>query len=158
MSTTTPAHQLPFMDNVKEKIKNSFVELIPEDTWNQMVEQEIKNFFEQPINYSVEKSGHGYSNKTTTNFNDVDGAPIGTIFKTLVWEMCIEQTQKLLNEKVQQKMFDTAYHKNGGDKSLDNIIQEAIPIAMTKFFATMMDNMKYDLQNQMTNALNGNRY
>ena len=66
------------MQGVRDKIKSSFVDLIPDEQWNQMVQKEIDDFF-QP--------------KSTNNYNEYKSN-----FQILI--------RNVLNEDAKQRLID----------------------------------------------------
>lgn len=70
MSDTTelkPFNPQDIMQGVKDKIKSSFVELIPEENWNQMIQAEIDNFFQK--NKQANTYNNNQHNKYVSQFD-----------------------------------------------------------------------------------------
>lgn len=156
----TPASQLPFMDKVKDKIKNSFVDLIPEEQWDAMVQAEIDNFFEKPVRLNVNEEKQYGQNKTTQTFlTDENDNHVGTAFRQLVWDECIVKTREHIQSKYMQDHVSEILSNNATtmEEGTKDIIEEAVPAAMAKFFSGMMTNMKWQLQQDIQIMGNGLR-
>lgn len=60
MSELTKFNPQDIMQGVRDKIKASFVELIPEEHWNQMVQTEVDSFFQKNIKLDQYDSRNRY--------------------------------------------------------------------------------------------------
>lgn len=154
-----PAKNIPFMDAVKEKIKNSFLELIPEENWDKMVEAEVKAFFEDKVQFTVETTSGGYGQRDRM-FYKFEGDTEPTMFRTLVWDMCVEKTREHLktehvNNILSESLILQEDEVKGGMK---DVIEQAVPMAISQFFTNITKNMMFNVQEQIRNMSNNNHY
>lgn len=117
------------MKSVKEKIKDSFVSLIPDDQWNNMVKKEVEDYFkERPQGYSL-------SNRPVSDFHyDV---------RAVLSEEVKQRVKKYLEDN-----FRSVWHENGIPKC-DEKVEEIITKNAGKILAEMIGGQ---LQSMLANA------
>ena len=149
-----PATPENFMDKIREKIKNSFVELVPDETWDAMVQQEITAFFEKPVEFKVESKSGSWNQPNTTFYNFGDEETKPTMFRTMVWGMCIEETEKHLKTEYVQNLMKFALdeEKDEATGQTKNLIKDAIPLMVQKYF----ENIAMGMTNQLANMIRDN--
>lgn len=155
-----PAKNIPFMDAVKEKIKNSFIELIPEESWNTMVETEVKAFFEDKVQFTVETEHRGYNQKDKVHYK-FEGDTEPTMFRTLVWDMCVEKTREHLRTEYTNNLVNKSLEltKDEATGKMTNLIEQAVPMAMNQYFTQISQGMMLQMQTQINNIIaNNNTY
>lgn len=141
------------MQGVKDRIKATFVSLIPDPQWDQIVQKEIDAFFApqkftreliKQRNYVYTGSGDLWIIKTQG-----DQSP----FQAMVWDFCIDATVISLKKIITQEYFD---EKVGGldfDKNskLAEVVAAAIPSAITNFFTSFAEKQMSNLKNDLIN-------
>lgn len=159
-----PAEPINFMDKIKEKIKNSFIDLVPEETWDKMVQQEIDNFFEAKMSFScdvVNESGWGTNKRTKTKINfEGDNELHPTMFRTLIWDECIARTKEHITSKHVDDMFNASMDSNGQmmSKRFDDLITTSMPIIIDTYFKNMMKSTALNMRQNIMNDIQNNRF
>ena len=95
------------MQSVKEKIKDAFVSLIPDERWNEMVEKEINSYFR------YRDAGYGHRGQTSSFTEDVH-------------QVLTQEVQQRVKEYLQSN-FQTTWTDNGipiCDKKVEEIITQ----------------------------------
>lgn len=138
------------MQGVKDRIKATFVSLVPDDQWEKMVEREIKAFFEEPqtiVLAETERRNTNSYHSTKMNQLQVQISP----FRALVWQHCGELTFKFLNEKVNMDFFKGAQWSSEVkvDEDMKKVIEEVAPTAAIRFFQMMIGSAMADLRNSL---------
>jgi hypothetical protein len=135
------------MDSVREKIKMSFVGLIPDEEWDKLVKREIDAFFEpQTVKYSKKVEAYGYSTGTTLTA-EASESP----FRRLVWEHCNDLTVKILKEVITKEYFTDVWTPKEEDlkPKMVELILETAPQSMLNFFQKVMMDQTQDLRNKV---------
>lgn len=121
------------MQGVKDRIKATFISLIPDEQWGQMVNGEIKKFFELRDGLNERHSG----NSRMSNFTQV-------VFDVLT-EECKKKCIEILNhEDFQINWFD---NKQTVSENLKSRLVQKMPEIM----ASMMENMLANAIQQIKN-------
>jgi len=135
------------MQGVKDRIKATFVSLIPDGKWDEMVQKEIDAFFnsEETLIFAEKdkhKQGSWHSTKYATL--EIKQSP----FRALVWEHCTEMTLKIIKDKITEDYFKDSWKADCvDDNKMTKIISEAAPIAAINFFKGLSYNMQSELRN-----------
>lgn len=137
------------MDGVKDRIKATFVSLIPDAQWEQMCNSEMKKFFEP--------TWTGYNNKDKNSSQ----------FEKIVTELMKEQCQKYLKEFFAKEEYsittiweNSSFATNGGGQKirlsehLDAMVKEKMPEMMQAMFASVMADAFYQFFNNIQNKVN----
>lgn len=136
------------MDGVKDRIKATFVSLIPDEQWEQMVDVESKKFFEPR-----QENSYGSSWKT-----------IPSEFQELVNKLLREQSEIYIKELLKDPKYSVnqiwKYNENTQNNEnkvelsehLDNIIKEKMPDMLEQMFKNMLASSFYNLFSQMQNT------
>ncbi len=126
------------MDGVKDRIKATFVSLIPDAQWEQLCDTEMKKFFEP--------TWSGYNNK------DKNPSQFETIVKDLMKEHCQAYIKEILAKpeySVKSVWESSSFSVNGGGMKatlsdhLDTMIKEKMPEMMQAMFASIMSDAFY---------------
>lgn len=137
------------MQGVKDRIKATFVSLIPDAKWEEMVEAEITAFFNEKheITVAEKRKQDGSFHGTTYQTMTIHQSP----FRALVWEHCAELTVKYLKEKIDKDYFAGKWGVTEADldEKMKGFISEAAPAAMAKFFERLVYNATQDLRNSV---------
>lgn len=91
-----PFNPQDIMQGVRDKIKASFVDLIPEEHWNQLVQNEIDKFFKPVEQYN------GYGNR-----------PMTSDFSSLINSCLKDYTQEKIKEYMNGTEFRAIWDSNG---------------------------------------------
>lgn len=136
------------MDGVKDRIKATFVSLIPDEQWETMCDTEMKKFFE-PI----------YS-----GYNKQDKGP--SEFEKIVMELMRERCKEYLKELFDKPKYSVAtvwgnsqHGLNGSGQRfelsdhLDTMVKEKMPDMMQAIFMQTMSNAFYQFFAQAQNQI-----
>jgi hypothetical protein len=144
------------MQGVKDRIKATFVSLIPDEQWDVMVQKEIDSFFspEPGITIAIRKQPTKEQSGWNTSYENVlvvEGRV--SPFQRIVIDMCIEKTvQELQKYLTEEKLHGHwAFDKYETDKELQGLIELAIPKAVTNFFQSMAFMATASLRNDIQN-------
>lgn len=138
-----------FIDKVKEKVKNQFVDLIPEEAWDGMIKKEIDSFFSgnSTVSFTITKANGWGNNSTTINFSEGINP-----FKALVWDVCFSEVRNKVYSDLTKQYINNEVGNNGEiSENLKEVIKDSIPIAIQKYFEAMINNMGNNLVNMIQN-------
>lgn len=141
------------MQGVKDRIKSTFVSLIPDGQWDTMVQKEIDEFFKLRKTIISKKTAQSvtYGNKIQDTFVNVEQE--SSPFRDLVWDYCAEMTLIILKEKINKEYF-TQHWVHSQMELKDNmkqLIKEAAPLAAATFFERIAFGLVNDLQQKIQN-------
>jgi len=108
------------MDGVRDRIKATFVSLIPDEAWNEMVEVEVKKFFDESEEWDN-------SRRRTSNF------------KELVRSVLHEECRRRLVEYLNSTEFDN--HWINGQPTVSEAVEKIIVKNSGEILSTMFGNM-----------------
>lgn len=138
------------MEGVKDRIKATFVSLIPDDKWDEMVQKEINDFFNATSKLAIAeryKTGSYWEKYLVV---EADQSP----FRALVWAECMNKAASIVKEKITTeyltKISDTEFDTNDEMKKL---IEDALPKATQQFFANMADQMLIGMEGRINSTL-----
>lgn len=114
------------MDSVREKIKATFVSLIPEDAWTAMIEKVKNDFFTSKTEY----------NRT-----------IPSEFETLVKSLLGKEIEARMKEYFESPEWKETWDKNGKMVAAEAIRKIVVENSGEILMATMMQPMAYAIQN-----------
>lgn len=139
------------MQGVKDRIKATFISLIPDDQWDVMVKKEIDSFFNelQKISISSNKdTSQNYWNPSVHQSMVIEQTP----FRSMVWNFCAEACNKKLKESIIADYFDGLYNDSAEVKGgLKNLIAEIAPGAAIQFFQQITEMQMHRLRNEIQN-------
>jgi hypothetical protein len=141
-----------FVDKVKEKIKNTFADLIPEEQWDEMIQKEINSFFEdkQKITISeIKKYANGSWRNEEFLVKEMEISP----FRAMVYAECIQKTNQTLKETIDKTYFTEIWDKNGKviTEEFKTVITECGPAIAAKFFSNLIGQMTSDMRMSLMN-------
>lgn len=127
------------MDGVRDRIKSTFISLIPDDQWDKLVQAEIHRFFNAP---SEERRNYN-GRSTLTHFQ----------------EICDAELEKFAREKIAKFFTQYANHDSTyfGEVYIPNInehLKKLLEEAAPKLFVSAMGSMFQNVVNSMAS----NRY
>ncbi len=118
------------MDGVKNRIKATFVSLIPDDQWEVMVKKTADDFFTQ-------KDRSYYNNKTYQSDFDI-------VIRQVLEEKAKETIKEMLNSPKYQTMWDA--NRVILSDELNKQLVEAAPQMMANIMANMVQNVLSSLR------------
>lgn len=142
------------MEGVKDRIKTTFVSLIPDEQWDGLVQREIDAFF-QPVKYTNSQStqqvwrnnvGYVFEGQEVV---EVEMSP----FRKLVWAFCEDRLKESLKQHVNETYFNDQWpvQQDNLKAEMKKIIEEATPGAIARFFNYMSTTLVNDMRNQLNN-------
>ncbi len=95
--------------DLQARVRNQFLEVIPDEQWDAMIEKEIKGFFENESDLTIEEQerektneyGHGYGYKSTFDRLKVKG----TAFRALVYDALVPLVKERLGKALSEDQF-----------------------------------------------------
>lgn len=139
------------MQGVKDRIKATFVSLIPDDQWDAMMQKEINAFFEpQQFSRKWKDEYDGWKHKYTLESDGTESP-----FRALIWDKCFEKCMEKIDQIITKDWFGNQWPitDENMNENLKKAIVEAAPIAMLKFF----EGISINATNQLRNDLRNNR-
>ena len=131
------------MDGVKDRIKATFVALIPDDQWDQMCDAEMKKFFEPRM------SGGYNSTQLPSQFSE--------LVQTIMKEQCTQHLKDHFNKPeftISEIWNNSALGKDVNISTyLENIIKEKMPDMMQAMMMNIMANAFQSFFSQVQNNL-----
>jgi hypothetical protein len=141
------------MQGVKDRIKATFVSLIPDVQWEIMVQKEIDEFFnsEQTMIFAKKEeqvAGQWHAKQMATL--EIKQSP----FRALVWEHCANMTNQILKEKITKEYFNDEWPatEETVDARMKSFVKESIPSAIILFFEKIAFNQVEFLRQQIQNG------
>lgn len=104
---------------IKDKIKDTFASLIPEDQWEELIKKEVNTFFNR---------------ENTTSYSS---RPSNTDFQLEVQRLLKQQTEEKVKEYLNTNFNDIWYNSEGTDKC-NSIVEEAITKNAGKILSDMI--------------------
>jgi hypothetical protein len=145
------------MQGVKDRIKATFVSLIPDDQWDGMVKKEIDAFFDTASGSSIESitveiKDYGYGTERRT-WQTMKFSGKMSPFRQLVWTLCYEESIKALKKYISEEYFTNVYVDGRTElhENMKAIIAETAPLAVTNFMQAMMFSNNEQLRSQFQN-------
>jgi len=137
---------------LKDKIKDTFIELIPDEEWNKLVESEVNEFFNQSTKLGIaERDRYKEGSWTSTRYSQLesDMSP----FRAIVWEMCSEKTVCLLKDKLTKEYVSDLSKIDDMDsrEDMQEFMANAAATAAIKFFKGIVQSSSFELMNQIQN-------
>ena len=141
------------MQGVKDRIKSTFVSLIPDDQWDSMVQKEIDAFFneEKKITIKEEEKGNDFWARKRYLVTATDQTP----FRAIVWGHCIDLTFEVLKEKISLEYFKTQYISN--QPELTDKMEELITLTSAAGAAKFFESMTHGMMSHLQSTLQGMR-
>lgn len=114
------------MDAVRDRIKAEFVGLIPEETWKQMVQTEVKRFFEvkERNGYSHTKSCSDFQSIVSDELDKATRKRLGEYLNGPEWQSQWDGQKDAMGEAVKKFMVERSGEVLA--TILGNAFQEAI--------------------------------
>lgn len=144
---------------LSEKVKDIFVDLIPNTDWDQLVQNEINNFFHTTKEVVFNKR-HAPSNVWGAERIITSTSTEMTPFQTIVWNYCLEHALPLLEKKmttefVEQSLNEAFDHVNPSVKkeARENFVAKQFDQAISNFFLHMMTSHALSMKHQLTEEL-----
>lgn len=141
------------MQGVKDRIKATFVSLIPDEQWDAMVQKEIDSFFDPNSTYGIAIKRVTVTSEWNTSYeNQLTLEGKMSPFQRIVVDMCIDESVKRLKEVIDKRLPDNwDFDKKEIDDGLQKIIEASIPAAMTAFFKSIAESSIFRLKDDIRN-------
>jgi hypothetical protein len=150
------------MDGVRERIKATFVGLIPDEEWEILVKKEVDAFFSEELIYVDFNQLYNQALlKRKQNYNsydlkkEVDLRVGGSMFRQIIWNYCRDKTLQVMTDKVISDYLTDSYEngKQSISEEMKKVIENAAPGALLKIIESIskvqMDMMSVNLRNQL---------
>ena len=139
MSEIAKFDQANLMQNVRDRIKATFVGLIPDEEWDALVRKEVDAFLNEKANltfhaYQEKKSGWYAQPENPAQIKSVDLSP----FRAIVWEECASRLQKALGEALRDSLFVDYYSPLKLTEEAERIIKESGAAIAADFFSRII--------------------
>ena len=134
------------MDGVRDKIKASFIELIPEEHWNAMVQKEIDDYFSENIN---------------VNTNNYDKSNFKSKFQILLRSELESECKLRLADYLKSSEFNASWGVNGqmvASQATKTMMIENSGAIMANMFSGMFSGMLSNFEMTRRNNNPGLRY
>lgn len=131
-------------DRLKDRIRNSIADLIPDEQWNEMMKRELHRFF----NDTTTTSRGGYYNETKA---------IPSTFAQVFNEVMVDTTRKQLVEYLNRPEYQPVWNAMGngtnvpGD-AIRKLIAENAPALVEALFAKTFQDIMSSIRNAMQNV------
>lgn len=122
------------MDGVRDRVKATFVSLIPDDQWEKLVEKEVNAFFETKVPMKVTEETRIDGSWWGTKYLVVETEQ--TPFRAIVWQYCKDMTYSVLKEHITKEFFNNTWNPSPENISegMKKMVEETAPQAMLEFF------------------------
>ena len=139
------------MQGVKDRIKATFVSLIPDGQWEELVQKEIDAFFNETSKLEVSKKTEqtgDYWHRKQYLVTETEQTP----FRAIVWGHCLDLTYETLKEKITKEFFSDKWVNNQNEitDGMKKVIEDSAALGLTNFFRMITLNMTQDLRNQIS--------
>ena len=144
-------------EKLTERIKEQFVNLLTEEELEEIVKKEIGSFFDENTKcfFKIEKKHDYYKGHYTELSCSEDMSPIRSIVYQVMVGMVAD---KLKEEAIKNYFGGQMIDENGAIKNkTEDLIKEAIPLAINTYFENISKNMMMQLQHTIMNN-NQTRY
>ena len=108
----TPATTSTIKEKITERIRSSFIELIPEDQWKELVERELHEFIKDP-----EKDSYGRQVSSTS--------PLKHMIRDAIREIVMTELQTYLTSPEFKVVYKEGRH--GPSEGVKHLVKELAP-------------------------------
>lgn len=138
MDEVKPFNPNDIMKGVKDRIKATFVGMIPDEQWEEMIKKECDDFLNGRVNNSWGANNKRYFPE----------------FKAVVQEELQNECRKRMKEYLDSPEFEvkwSEYGKTACSKAVENMIVENSGIMLVNMFgnvfSSMLERFKYNIMN-----------
>lgn len=145
MSDNSLMSNKDFSERVTEKVRDVFMDLIPDDKLAELVSKEVSAFFDGEVDFLVtEKQGYG----------SAQGKVISRVspFRLIVWETVNKLVRDKINEHLESDQFKVDLYYNEFGQSQVHELNEFMEKKLEAFTMEMSRNMFRDLFATAINA------
>jgi len=151
-----------FNEKVTQKVRDVFLDLLPEDAFTDLVNKEVSAFFEESAEFTITKGNNGGYNRPSTP--DTIGGKVSP-FRLIVWEA----VNKMVRDKIQAHLHsdkfrtDVTYNEFGQqqveelnefmDAKLEHFAMGMAKNMFKDLFASAIEQSKMTTMNEVNNAL-----
>ncbi len=105
--------------DLQARVRNQFLEVIPDEQWDALIEKEIKGFFENERDLTIEEEeretkdsyGRGTGYKSTFDRLKVKGTP----FRALVYDALVPMVKERIGKALAEDQFKVHFQKGWVD-------------------------------------------
>lgn len=126
------------MQGVKDRIKSTFVSLIPEEQWKEMIEKEVGKFFRE---YELRQ----YDTRYVSDFS------------VLVNSLLKEEAEKRMKEYLGSPEFQTVWTDNGSgiiSQAIREMMIENSGLILCNMYQEMFTSMLHRFRSELSNRQN----
>lgn len=145
MSDTGLMSNKEFSERVTDKVRDVFMDLIPDDKLTELVSREVSAFFDGEVDFIVtEKQGYGSAN----------GKVISRIspFRLIVWETVNKLVRDKITEHIESDQFKVDIYYNEFGQTQVHELNDFMDKKLEAFTMEMSRNMFRDLFASAVNA------
>ena len=144
---------MDFVGKLKERIKEQFLDVVPDEEWDRLIKSEIESFFKPQSNITIEvkeenASGWGGQKTYKTSIRYEDGAEISP-FTTLVYEQCFKKLSDKLASELTEEYFNVNFDEGVKQAGIEKVVEKMAPQIITQFFTGVMGSSVYNIQNEI---------
>jgi hypothetical protein len=142
------------IQNIKDRIKETFIGLVPDDKWEEMVKTDLDAFFTlMPVKYTKTSGYNGSYSSSSPNVVTLTEERMESPFRAMVFEACYTRLAETLKEKVMMDYF-TSKWTNGEyeiHETMKKIVEEAAPKALINLMEAISFSQVNQLRTQLQN-------
>lgn len=131
-----------FNERVSKKVKDVFMDLLPEEVFHEMVSKEMTAFFEESVEFEIVKGESGGFSRPSTPDKIVGKV---SPFRLIVWEVVNELVREKTNEFIYSDDFKTEIYHNEFGQQQTTELNEFLDKKLEDFAMRMARNMFKDL-------------
>lgn len=143
---------MTIQEKISEKIKETYLDLLPKEELDLLVKNEIDAFFneETKSSFRVEYKSGNWNNPNTFEFTSSENM---SPFRKMVWLNLINNTAKCLQSDLVKTYFKGQYSVSNEELNIymKDVIKEFIPLAIQKYFENIAFNMATNMMNSIMN-------
>lgn len=155
MNNNTPVvfNQNDLMQNVKDRIKATFVGLIPDSEWEALVTKEVEAFMKTEANlefYHYQKPNTNFYGGSPEKSAHVMAGGM-TPMRALIWQECASRLREELKKQLLEFSFIEDSYSGEFSEEMKRVIGEVGPAVAANFFTTLIQNYGQHLKNEIRN-------
>lgn len=143
---------MTIQEKISEKIKETYLDLLPKEELDLLVKNEIDAFFNEQTKsfFKVEYKSGTWSTNNSFEFISSDNM---SPFRKMVWLNLINETSKCLQSDLVKTYFKGQYSVSNEELNIymKDVIKEFIPLAIQKYFENIAINMATNMMNSIIN-------
>lgn len=151
-------------DRIKDRVKAAFLDVIPDDAWRTLIEQEINAFFNEAVPQMLvegEKAGGKDSFGQWYNWRQTSSINVkATPFRTLVFQSLYPLVQKRLQETLGDPQFELSIveewsgnHREVRVEQLSDFFRKTLHDVAPEMVRLMFEGLLADTANRVKTSL-----